>query len=193
MPRLSTKLVNLKRQLKIAEKREEYQQKELQARIDSNTVTPYEGRGDLTSIYVPSIIDPADLVIQVDVPTTSLTVCLGGTDNTALTKIGCTLTLPAGAAFVSQRGYANHYMNLRFIHRKTTPTAKLTPWGSRVVTSYDTVQGQASRMIPIGGASVAAILTKWEALKSADFAPFTKGDVQLLAPDNSVIETASVD
>lgn len=192
MARLSTKLVNLKRQLAIAERREEYQQQELQRKIDNNIVTPYEGKGPTTTFYVPSIDDPADLYVRVEVPTTSLTECLGGADATALGKVGGVLTLPAGAGEVPQRGFANKYMSLKFIHRDTTPVATQTPWGSRVVKYYTEKNGQATRMIPIGGASISAILTRWKALKTANFAPFTKGDIQLLAPDNSVIESASV-
>ena len=193
MARLSTKLVSLKRQLKIAEKREEYQQQELQRKIDNNIVTPYQGKGDTTDFYVPSIDDPADLYVLVEVPTKSLELCLGGADATAVGKVGGALTLPANVGVVSQRGFANKYMSLKFIHRDTTPTATQTPWGTRVVKYYTEKNGQATRMIPIGGASVGAILTSWKALQTANFAPFTKGDVQLLAPDNSIIESVSVD
>lgn len=186
---ISTKLVQLKRQLARANAREEYRRQELQRRIDENIVTPYEGRGDLTDYYVQSFTDP-DLWILVSVPDESIVKCLGGIDATTLAKVGGQLAEPTGA-IAGQRGNANLYMSLKFIHRDVTPTATLTKWGTRVVKYYNKSGDQAFRQIPIGGATVKAIVAAYNAIVATP-APFSKGEIQLLGGDNSIIRSRTI-
>ena len=188
MARLSTKLVRLKRQLAVAERREDYQQTALQAKIDQGVTTAYEGKGTLIQYYVPSITDPAELYIQVSVPESHLTLLLGGSDEASVNELGGTLTLPAGKAYAQQRGFANHYLSIKVTHRDNTPVARLTPWGSRVVDYASEKSGQKSRQLPIGGADMKAINQIWKNLQITIQGTSAPCDVYFLGVDNSIIE-----
>lgn len=192
MARLSTKLVRLKRQLAVAERREAIKQAELERKITEGFTVAYEGRGSLIEYYVPSITDPAELYIKVSVPEDHLTLILGGSEQVNLDSLGGKLTLPAGAAYAPQRGFSNQYLSIKIIHRDNTPTARLTPWGTRVVDYASEKQGQKSRQLAIGGADMKEINQNWKNLETVIQQTSAPCDLYLLGVDNSIIERKSL-
>ncbi|MGD1712306.1 hypothetical protein [Dapis sp. BLCC M172] len=185
MARLSTKLVRLKRQLAVAERKEAYKQQALAERITQRETTDYVGKGAQTTYYVPSIKD-SELYIQVSVPTSSLTALLGGTDQPALDKIGGVLALPAGKSEVRQRGYSDNYCRIRAVFKANKATAKLTPWGTRTLDYTREVDGQSHRELPIGGDDFRAINILWNALPAnIQNKPL---DLYLVGPGGTTIE-----
>ncbi|NES06915.1 MAG: hypothetical protein F6K22_31345 [Okeania sp. SIO2F4] len=189
MARISTKLVRLKRKLAIAEARENYKKETLLAAAASNTVTPYEGRGILSTFYVPSFKDN-EVCVQVSFPSRSLILILGGTDQAALDKIGCFKNLPANKSPVQQKGYADNYYSIRVIYKANRGTAKITPWGSRTITYTRKEEGQSHRELPIGGDNFKKINLLWRTLQTA--VPNPPLDLELLRPAGTVLDKVKI-
>lgn len=185
MPTLTLKLVRLKQKLAAAERRETIIQQELAAAVANQTLTPYSGRGDLTTYYVSSFKD-AELMIKVEVPTESFTKIFGSVA-AGMTATGGVLTEPTNAAVADNKGFASHYYRFKFIHYKATPTAKLTKWGTRVVTYYDQDGDQAFREFPVGG-TMNQIEQRYLA-KVAAPGNFTRGIIQLISNTGDVIRS----
>ena len=186
---LTRKLVRLMRQQAAAERREAIQQEELKAQVAAQIVTPYSGRGILEDYYVQSFIDP-ELVVKVQVPRESLTKCLDASVPNAILRVGGQDTLPVGTVEADRKGFTNHYYRVKFVHYKATPTAKLTKWGTRVVTYYDVDGDQAFREIPMGG-SIKQVKANFAAIIATP-APFTRGLIQLISSTGDVLESSKI-
>ena len=192
MARLSTKLVRLKRQAAVAERREEYKQNALQQQINQGITTAYQGRGEMITYYVPSVTDPEELYIRVSVPETNLIQILGGAEEINLTSIGGTLDLPANKASAPQRGFSNHYCSIKVVHKRAAAVARLTAWGTRVLDYNNEIAGQKSRQLPIGGANMKEINLLWKTIDNEIQSTAKPCNVYLLGVDNSVIDSKTL-
>ncbi|NEO55906.1 MAG: hypothetical protein F6K54_24270 [Okeania sp. SIO3B5] len=193
MAKLSTKLMRLKRQLAVAEAREEYKQQALKEKIEQGATTAYQGKGEMIQYYVPSITDPDELYIKVSVPEASLVQILGGAEEINLTSIGGTLSLPSNKAFAYQRGFANHYCSIKVVHKRATAVAKLTPWGTRVVDYNNEIAGQKSRQLPVGGSSIKDINLLWKTIDNEVVSTAKPCAIYFLGPADSVIDSKTLE
>lgn len=188
MARITTKLVKLRRQLATAERREEIQQQELQRRIQQQVLTPYQGRGNLTTYYVNSFKEDG-LMIKVEVPTESLTKIFGEAA-AGITALGGLVAEPTSGAVADNKGFASHYFRMKFVHYRATPIARLTPWGSRVLQYYEEDGDQAFREFPMGG-SMNQIQLAYAA-KVAAPAPFTRGIIALVSSTGDTLRSTRI-